>query len=232
MKNIEQYQCERQKQLFLILDCLRRHNLLTALRGSWKYNDFHFDQVGKSTRSDLDLVVEWLSLVKRQELTTTVQNDFADKFTLRVSIHGADSLLKMSLADSFILNTGEFIAKTKKLEVGSPNYDYTLAKIVLLLLRISPEERYGDVAKRIGTPEAHQALGVKIGSYSIFSIDQALTLLYSSERTIAHEFAEQCVLTVPNQQIVETICCRVRNCRTIAPWLQQYLIQKINGFER
>lgn len=230
MIDSERYQCKRRERWRLIVAVLRRHHLLNALRGSWKYNDFHFDSVDESTRSDLDLVVDGMSSVKRLELEATLQMDFADNFALRVSIHGADSLLKMSLADSFMLNTGEFIAKTQKLEVGSPDYDYTLAKIVLLLLRTSPEERYNDVANRIGTPEVRLALDVKLGLDSAFPTEKALLLLCSSEHAIAREFIEECVLTVPSPNFVDTVRCHIRRCHTIAPWLQEYLINKINGF--
>lgn len=148
---------------------------------------------------------------------------------LRVSVHGADSLLKMSLTDSFILNIGEFISKTWELKVNDPDYDYTLAKISLLLLRSFQEERYAAVASRIDTPEVHLALDVKLGRESAFPPEKAALLLRSNGHSIACEFVKECVLARSSPAFVVTICSRIRSCQSIAPWLQEYLISKMGG---
>ncbi len=226
MKRYQSLRCER---LGLIVDTLQRHHISNALRGSWKHNDFHLDPTGLLTRSDLDLVVEGLSSMERLQTQATLQADFGNSMFLRVSVHGADSLLKMNLADSFILNIGEFISKTRELNAGDPDYDYTLAKIALLLLRSFSEERYAAVAVRIGTPEVRLALDVKLGLESAFPPEKAAMLLHSSANSLACEFVEECVLAVPSPAFVDTIRNRVHCCQSIDPWLQEYLICKMGG---
>ncbi len=225
----ERYQSLRNNQRELVTDLLQQQNLSHALRGSWKYNDFHFDAVGKFSLSDLDLVVEGLSPDERRQLQKALQRKFLDKLSLRVSVHGADSLLKMNLTDSFILNTGEFISKARNLKRGAPEYDYTLAKIVLLLLRDSPEERYHEITMRVGTLEAHLALKVKLGLAAAFPVESAAQLLRTGTSPTAHEFADECVLSAPSQDFANALRLRIRGCDTIAPWLQEYLIAKMDG---
>lgn len=226
---MKRYQSLRNERLRLVVDTLQRHHLSIALRGSWKYDDFHLAPSGALTRSDLDLVVEGLSPKERQHTQATLQAEFGNSMALRVSVHGADSLLKMSLADSFILNIGEFIAKTRELKEGDPDYDYTLAKITLLLLRSFPEERYAAVAARIGTPEVRLALDVKLGLKSAFPVEKAALLLRTSAYPIVREFVDEYVLTIPSPVFVDMIRNRVRRCQSIDLWLQEYLISKMGG---
>lgn len=226
---MKRYQSLRNGRLRLIEDTLQRHHLPSALRGSWKYDDFHLAPSGALTRSDLDLVVEGLSLKERLQTQATLQAEFGNSMALRVSVHGADSLLKMNLADSFILNIGEFISKTRELKAGDPDYDYTLAKITLLLLRSFPEERYAAVAARIGTPEVRLALDVKLGLESAFPPEKAAQLLRSSAYPIVCKFVEEYVLAIPSSVFVDMIRNRVRRCQSIDLWLQEYLISKMGG---
>lgn len=223
------YQSLRSERLRLVVDTLQRHRLSGALRGSWKYDDFHLAPTGALTRSDLDLVVDGLTPAERLQTQVALQADFGSSMALRVSVHGADSLLKMNLADSFILNIGEFISKTQKLKAGDPDYDYTLAKITLLLLRSFPEERYAAVAARIATPEVQLALGVKLGLESAFSPKKSAMLLHSNASPIVREFIDAYVLAVPSPAFVDTIRNRVRRCQSIDLWLQEYLISKMGG---
>ncbi|MGH9904341.1 MAG: hypothetical protein ACRD8U_02015 [Pyrinomonadaceae bacterium] len=201
-----------------------------AIRGSWKYDDFHLSRDGTQTRSDLDLVVEGASQDLRTEYKTAIQLDLEEKRPpLRVSIHAADSLLTMNLDDSFFLNIGEFIAKTNRLKPGEPAYDYTLAKISLLLLRRFPQERYVDVSSRAATPEVEMALGVKLGYFCAFSNGAAATLLSCSQHSTVRLFVQECVVKRASQEFIDFICQRVRFCKSIDPWLQDYLISKVNG---
>jgi len=223
------YKSLRSERLRLVEDILRRHHLSNAIRGSWKHNDFHLAPTGELTRSDLDLVVEGLSPTERQQTQSTLQADIGNSMLLRVSVHGADSLLKMSLADSFILNIGEFISKTRELKAGDPDYDYTLAKITLLLSRSFPEERYAAVAARIDAPEVHLALNVKLGLESVFPPEKAELLLRSSAYPIVREFVAGHIMGAPSPAFVDTIRNRVRHCQSIDLWLQEYLVSKMGG---
>ncbi len=226
---MKRYQSLRIKRLRLIVDTLQRYHLFNALRGSWKHNDFHLAPTGTLTLSDLDLVVEGMPPMECVQTQVTLQADFSNSMSLRVSVHGADSLLKMSLADSFILNVGEFVSKTRELKASDPGYAYTLAKISLLLLRSFPEERYAAVAARIGTPEVALALDAKLGLESTFPTEKAALLLRSCTHSLAREFVEECVLMDPSPTFGNTIRNRIRCCKSIDPWLQEYLISKMDG---
>lgn len=223
------YQSLRIEHLRLVVDALERHRVSGALRGSWKYGDFHLARTGALTRSDLDLVVCGLTPAERLNMQDALQEDLGNRMVLRVSIHGADSLLKMSLVDSFVLNVGEFISKTQGLNAGDPDYDYTLAKITLLLLRSFPEERYGAVAARIGTQEAQLALDVKLGLEAVFPPEKAAMLLHSNACAVAREFIDAYVLGAPSPKFVDTLRKRVRRCQSIDAWLQEYLISKMGS---
>jgi hypothetical protein len=211
-----------------VLAKLRSHDLMDALRGSWKYNDFHLDHIGKQSFSDLDLMVD-VSATDQQKIKSSLERDLAPCLTLPVSVHGADSLLKINLEDSFVLNIGEFIAKTRLKGECDSFYHYTLAKISLLLLRTSSRERYEAVAHRIDAPEAHAALAVKLGRESTFDVNAAKLLLTHSSHPTAREFYERCILETPGEAFLTSFRSRIRSCKTIEPWLQEYLIKKIDG---
>lgn len=219
----------RQEHRQFVLDTLAQNDLLPALRGSWRYGDFHLSRVDGFSLSDLDLVIPGLSPASRKMIQYKLQKDLARLFPLKVSIHSADSLLTMSLADSFILNIGEFIAKTRMVKIGDASYDHTVAKISLLLLRTYPEERYSEVACRIGTLEALSALAVKLGGETKFSSDAATQLLKSpsAASSIALEFLERCVLEPAGEDFVKSLRNRLNLCASIQPWLRQYLIRKM-----
>lgn len=219
----------RKKAKQHVLAALRKYEMVHSLRGSWNYGDFHISPDGKSTRSDLDIVLLGASSAERKEYRDRLQRDFDDTLGLRVSVHGADSLLMMTLNDSFVLNTGEFLSKTIRDTVSQQEYEYTLAKISLLLLRQRPDERYEDTARRIGTREAAEALAVKFGVSDVFSNDSAKVLLSTSSNPVVGRFLDMCVLERPSRQFVHSMYDEIRRCRSIEPWLQEYLISKIAG---
>ncbi|MEA2206797.1 MAG: hypothetical protein QOE77_3573 [Blastocatellia bacterium] len=148
---------------------------------------------------------------------------------MKVSIHPADSLLKMTLEDSFVLNIGEFIAKTHMRATNEPLYEHTLAKISLLLLRIHTTERYTDIAYRIGTREAFSALSVKLGATTGFPLQAARRLLKLGSTSFSSEFFERCVLQRANADFLYLLRNRIQLCSSIELWLQEYLIAKIDG---
>lgn len=218
----------REKTKSLILDLLRRHGLSDALRGSWKYDDFHLSQDGSESLSDLDLVMGGVLDDVRCNYVEVLQNDLSAVLALRVSIHSHDSLLEMNLSDSFVLNMGEFIAKTIRIDPKHPLYSYTLAKISLLILRNFPSERYIDVSKRINTREAENAIAVKLGEEAYFSKEAASMLLSLSGYSTVEYFLSNCVQKLPNQETIKSVKEQIRTCNSIDPWLQNYLINKID----
>lgn len=158
-----------------------------------------------------------------------LQIELSTVLALRVSIHGSDSLLEMNLGDSFVLNMGEFIAKTSRINHEHLLYSYTLAKISLLMLRDFTQERYINVSKRIHSCEAETAIAVKLGEETYFSTQAASKLLSLSGHSTVDFFLSNCVYRSPNQETIDLVKEQVRKCRSIAPWLQNYLISKIDS---
>ena len=219
----------RERAKSVVLDLLRCHGLSQALRGSWKYDDFHLSKEGSQSLSDLDLVIDGVSGDVRRQYAEVLQNELSTVLALRVSIHGSDSLLEINLGDSFVLNMGEFIAKTSKISPEHPEYSYTLAKISLLMLRNFTRERYFNVSKRIRTCEAETAIEVKLGDETHFSTEAASKLLSLSPHSAVKFFVKNCVQKTQNRETIELVKRQVRLCNSISPWLQDYLIFKINS---
>ena len=219
----------RDKAKSVILDLLRRHGLSQALRGSWKYDDFHLSKDGSHSLSDLDLVMDGVSDDVRHQHAEVLRNELSTVLALHVSIHGSDSLLEMNLDDSFVLNMGEFIAKTSRLNPEHPKYSYTLAKISLLMLRDFTRERYINISKRIHTCEAKTAIEVKLGEKTCFTTERAFKLLSLSTHSTIEFFLRNCVQRSPNHETIKSVNEQIRKCSSIAPWLQNYLISKINS---
>jgi hypothetical protein len=219
----------REKAKSVVLELLKCHGLSQALRGSWKYDDFHLSKDGSHSLSDLDLVMNGVSDDARHQQAEILQNELSTVLALRVSIHGGDSLLEMNLSDSFVLNMGEFIAKTSRIDPERPEYSYTLAKISLLMLRNFTPERYINVSKRIHTCEAETAIAVKLGEETYFPTQAASKLLSLSCHSTVEFFLSNCVHRSPNQETIDLVKEQVRKCRSIAPWLQNYLISKIDS---
>lgn len=213
----------------VVLNLLRGHGLSQALRGSWKYDDFHLSKDGSQSLSDLDLVIDGVSDDVRRQYAEDMQNELSAVLALRVSIHGSDSLLEMNLGDSFVLNMGEFIAKTSRIKPEHPEYSYTLAKISLLMLRNFTKERYLDVSQRIHTREVEMSMGVKLGDETYFPTDAATKLLSLSPHSTVKYFVENCVRRSPGEDTIMSVIDQIRQCSSIAPWLQDYLIYKINS---
>lgn len=213
-----------------IQNVLRRCGISRSLRGSWRYDDFHLSKDGLQSLSDLDLVMDEAPEPVRRQYAEEIKNELRAVLALRVSIHRSDSLLKMNLGDSIVLNMGEFIAKTSRIDQKHPEYSYTLAKISLLMLRDSTQERYFDVSQRIRTREAERSIRVKLGDETDFSTEAALTLLSVSSKSTVKYFVKNCVQRSPSCETIMSVKAQIRQCRSIAPWLQNYLICKMcNG---
>lgn len=218
----------RENAKSVVLDLLMCHNFSQALRGSWKYDDFHLSEDGSQSLSDLDLVMDGVSGDVRRQHAAVLRNELSKVLALRVSIHDSDSLLDMNLGDSFVLNMGEFIAKTRQIVPEHPLYSYTLAKISLLILRNFTTERYMGVSKRLHTCEAETAIAVKLGEETYFSTEAASKLLSLSTHSTVEYFLSNCVQRPPSQETIKSVKEQIQKCSSIAPWLQNYLISKMD----
>lgn len=213
---------ERNYAQEVVLQFLKLRGLRQSVRGSWKYGDFHLNQKGTSL-SDLDLVIEDLSSEDRVALRTSLIAELPIR--MNVSIHPKDSLLEMSLEESRILNVCEFVSKLGTCSLRE--LSYARAKILLLLARQSISERYGDVAARLGTPQSQQALRVKLGQSSRFTIPDSVAIACSSGQVKAVELIEQCVVQQPTSSYLASLIKDLRSCTTIDSWLKQHLLGKL-----
>lgn len=206
----------------VVWQIIESRGLGQSIRGSWKYGDFHLDQSGRSL-SDLDLVVGELSSYGRAALRESLIAGLP--IEMNVSIHPKDSLLKMSLEESRVLNICEFISK---LGAARSRYlSYHRAKILLLLLRQSTIERYREVAVRLGTPQAQHALRVKLGQSSRFTIHDSVALASNSRELKMFEFIERCVIQEPTASYLASLVKDLGACTTIDPWLKEHLLGKM-----
>lgn len=218
----------RRDRLFAVLNT---HGVLEGLRGSWLYGDFHLSCTGQRSLSDVDLVVTSISEIKRSLLARRLTDEITEFLPMRVSIHKEDSLQYMSLSDAVLMAIAEFIVKLRHdVPQCRVTRDYLRAKITLLLHRNTLNERYSAVANRVGGPHATRALDVKLGSSESFPLESAVTLLESLRGALPLEFGQECLVQEPTDDYIEFVEKRVRLAKTVEPWLQQYVIDKIRGY--
>lgn len=215
----------RKAMAFLVRSTASRittsQSAVVRIRGSWYFGDFHYDSESGKSFSDLDLLLVSGDLEDLQKVLSLALGELV----AGVSIHSADYLGRMSLADSRILNVCEFCAK---LGADESRMSYYRAKILLLLLRDKVTERYKSVARRTATVEAERALMAKVGSCSDFSIDDSLRLASTSTTAIVAEFADRFIRTrVPSEGAIDDMVTRLAQAETIAPWLVAHMRKKI-----
>ena len=211
-----------------VIHVLEILGLSDAVRGSWKYGDFHLSQDGSSTQSDLDLVVQHATNDEKSAISSSIHTLLSPTLDVRVSVHAADSLLAMDLKDSFVLNMGEFLSKVAGQTEHPESRDYVMAKIVLLLLRCNPAERYSQVAARLGTPDAILAIRVKLGVRVKLPRSAALRLVANSDHPVVAEFQRTCVRQDNWVDAASYVRSNIGNCPTIADWLRNYLLSKLS----
>jgi len=212
-----------------ILDHLRDRGIETSIRGSWLYGDFHLSKEGDYSLSDLDLVIDGETLARCGEIAHEVATSLKQVISLRVSVHPARYLEAMELDDAKFLVIGEYLANVKcYVPLGQTTKDYIRAKCALMVLRNSISERYAEVARRIGTIEAYQALSVKLGSSDVFSSEVCCKLLSEcSEQTVV-EYSRYCLLDDVSDNHLDSILRRLANSSSVHPWLLKNLARKIN----
>lgn len=220
----------REEKKQIVTNSLIKLNALQCLRGSWLKDDFHFSTTLKTSFSDLDLVCPGPSLGRIKLLQNVNDTLYKNAFLIRVSVHKADSLLKMSIEDSRVLNIGEYLSKVINNNLSPDHLSYIRAKMILLLLRINTGERYIDVANRINTYESYKAYRNKIGIESDFSLENAHALLLTSQTRPVKLFLYSCILSNPTEKYTSQIINHLTDCKSIERWLQKYLIAKIQGY--
>ena len=138
---------------------------LAALYGSWAFGDYHLDERGLSTFSDLDLLIPAES-PSREELAA-LNSLLAQIIPLRVTVRHHDDLGADIdiMSDRWITLAGYASSFAKGEHLMRRGYrEYVQAKTLLMLLRDGRGIRYAAVAQRIGSDAARNALDLKTGA--------------------------------------------------------------------
>ena len=213
-----------------IFKICKKQQVYRYLRGSWKNGDFHWNIDKGITYSDIDILIEGISIELRQKMAKAITDETANfsNAPIHTSIHPQNALDLMDLKDSRVLNICEYISKFISFSsYEQRGLEYLRAKILLLLLRNHTSERYIDVRNRIQTPEVQRAYGVKLGLYPIFSIEDARTLIYKFGDQMSKIFYDHCLRSIPSSSYINSIVSTLQNCNTIDRWLKDYMIDKL-----
>lgn len=126
------------------------HRIGGQVRGSWRWGDFHLDERSGWSCSDLDLHGG------TPPLDGHVDSPLG---RLRVSVHAVDyePMISPRVSFSFALVN---LAAARLAPEADP---YVLGKCQLMLARASVDERYADVACRVGGPAGAWLLARKLG---------------------------------------------------------------------
>lgn len=217
----------RRRSIVRILDSLE---LTSALRGSWLYGDFHLSECGQWSHSDLDLVVHGAGANERAEIAFEVQSRLAKVIEISVSVHPADYIEVMSLADARILVIGECLANLMyRVPTGRVTADYVRAKGSLMIMRTSMRERYASVAREVGSRDALMAFFVKLGVIETFSVGACRQLLSCCSESPAVEFLRKCLCGSLDSEYVKETARLLGGVRSVDPWLRNNLLDKMRG---
>jgi hypothetical protein len=199
---------------------------LGCLRGSWAAGDFHLARSKRISFSDVDLICEDEQGfdTKRQIVVRLLRSE---GFPLPVSAHREDDLCRVTLGDARVLKIGEYLSKVRPGCGDSRHISYWRAKTVLLLLRSVEGESYQAISERIGTADAQDALAVKLGSKSLFSVVGSSRLIESFGEEMAREFLRYCVISNQKPDYRVEIVRRVHQCKSFSPWLREYILAKM-----
>ena len=195
--------------------------------GSWRHGDFHASSSTCPTESDLDLVAANPHLICPADITAELGRREPRLRGVSVSVHPPDSFDGLRLEDGYFLNISEFVAKMRNGRFGeSRRADYLRAKVCLLLCRLSDEERYGDVASRLGTKHARMALSVKLGLQRRFDVASANALLAHARSPDARALA-QGVLSVDGTGAEPLVWRALADRATVPAWLRRHQAIKL-----
>lgn len=224
----DDYSTRRQRASALVRCSVSAVMDLRSLRGSWAAGDFHLDQGSGMSFSDVDLAasVNGNELQGQRQLISHALLQAG--FPLPVSTHREQELASVSLKDARVLKIGEYLSKVHSGGGDLGYVSYWRAKTVLLLLRTHVTESYEAIVKRLGTPDAEQALAVKLGTQQEFPVESARRLIEAFGEEHARAFLSRCILSRPDLAYRTEIAFLIERCKSFTPWLREYILQKMN----
>jgi hypothetical protein len=150
-----------------------------ALRGSWRFGDYHFDLDSGTSFSDLDLLV--LRPPKLDPDAIGRLCDSVSPLVKRVSVKPVDEFSQtLTLESATWVAVAAFVARMTHPPCHPVERTYVLAKVLLHLHRRSVPARYGAIAAQIATRAARGALHVKLGWALTLPAGAAADLLRSA----------------------------------------------------
>jgi hypothetical protein len=200
---------------------------LLQLSGSFRFGDFHLDAFTRRSWSDVDIIAVGAPAHLRAELGEAITRGIAQRTgrQFRVSLHPGDGFRLLSEADARFLAIGEFLRYCRRSTTDYRNF--LLAKISLLVLRQRQTERYLDVARRIGTPDAVLAGRVKIGISSRKFDHAAMRLLRASPYPEATLMEHAVLAAEESTEIFRWYASQLRQRQAIDPWLRNYVAGEV-----
>jgi len=202
---------------------------LGSLRGSWHYGDFHLALDGARSFSDLDLVLVGASREEISLMGEAIEHRLASSLKLKVAIHPTESMMGMTLEDAKLLLVGEYLISTfRKVPDGYMTLDYVRAKIALLFLRTSREERYEAVLRRLDSELVTRAGMVKFGSRSEFSVVNMAQCLGGELNEVVAGFVRECLVGRPSSGFLEEWKQKVQEAPSVGRWLKNLVITRVS----
>jgi hypothetical protein len=225
----EEYSARREELRRLVCDVLEECGAgVASLRGSWLYSDFHLNSDCKRSFSDLDLVLIGRENDDISRVRQAIDLRLGSLLRLNVAIHPLESMQGMTIQDARLLLIGEyFISVFRKVRTGYMTMDYARAKISLLFLRISREERYKDVMRRLDSDLVRRAGLVKLGSMSRFSVEDMTQCLRGEKDEIVSLFLKECIAGRPSSLFLEEWQQEVERAPSVDRWLKDLLLNKV-----
>jgi hypothetical protein len=223
-----EYLARRDAARLCVHDALARCGVaIDAVRGSWRYGDFHLSSYGRISMSDLDLVITGMTDSEIASLRPEIERRLAPALQIPVSIHPLESMRGMSSDDARLLAIGEYlISILRKVQAGRMSADYARAKVTLLFLRRTTDERYPEVAFRMDEPGIIRAAKVKLGIAADFTVADMTHCLQNERDETIQRFIAGCLLHNPTSEFVRKWERDVRAASSVSQWLKEFLISR------
>ena len=208
---------------------VRTSLLPVELRGSWLHGDFHLLADGMSY-SDIDFIYtgERSADIPATLALMSLHLEKSISVAPKISIHPTDTFASVSLADQRFLARGEFLILEFS-GIDDAQRSAHVSKVALSIMRAHAEERYCEVAHRLGGYFARVAAS-KLGVTR--DVDPNLLALELSRNSMSNPdiiVLSDWLRVPPNIDVVNLYIEELRSREGLSLWLRQYMESKINS---
>jgi hypothetical protein len=199
-----------------------------ALRGSWKYDDFHLNLNKDITYSDIDLLANSKQNFNREKILMPIEIQLKNIINIKLSIHPDDHFEKISLEDSKLKTIYEYIVYYKNCIITRRTpLNYFKAKTLLLLMKSEEkQQRYFDIYDEVNHPGIVNLYNMKIGITETFQKHFVSDMVAKKGDLIIKSFFDNCIEHQPQEHYFSEIHRRFISAKSISPWLKSYIISK------